>query len=604
MMDILPAVNWHALAVTLLGWLAAALVFGTTLALLTAGLLRLFRGHRWPGLEIALWIIVLVKFLLPVGPQWSLSLASLFQAVPGYDAVAPVSATGVEFTLPQGVTPAGSPPSVASPLMTGRIDWAFVAAEAYLLAVALFAIARYQSYRAFRARCLTLPRADTDTIYLVREVCARLNVARVPPIRVSDESRAPFVLGLLSPILVLSRRQIVRPDELETVVVHEVAHLRRGDLIVRALQCVAGTVLFFWPVVAWVNRRIDRAREHDCDKWALRHGKLTAGAYARCLLEAVQPAVPRRVLYQPACMAGHPSTIERRIDVILTTGSRPLRRPIWGLGTMAFVLLWGGFALTGAVAKDRAGKMTYEPTEQDMRRHADAVYAQVSTFESGDVDGNGEVCKEECWAFVTAAVLAMPDKALAAWPEADRNGDGQLEGEEAYLYFRGDFDLQALGQEYDPLFKKAEQAKDKETIDQLKKEYFTAQMSTWHVILDRRAAVLDLIETTPDADEVRKIYKHAKKQADKDFLTKLDSAIDEVIDLQKKAAGIRKKVAHLPEAEARDHLLKADSLEERAAEIKSKVVSVIKEEIDKLQDAGKTEKVTLLQEKLAKIESL
>ncbi len=69
--------------------------------------------------------------------------------------------------------------------------------------------------------------------------------------------------------------------------VHEVTHLRRGDPWLRCLQWIAGTVLFFWPVVAWVNRHIDLAREHACDRWALRHGKLCASEYARCLLEAV-----------------------------------------------------------------------------------------------------------------------------------------------------------------------------------------------------------------------------------------------------------------------------------------------------------------------------
>ena len=221
-------------------------------------------------------------------------------------------------------------------------------------------IVRTQRQRALLARCRDLPRADESVHSLVRAVCRRLGVRRVPSVRISDESSAPFVLGLVHPLLVLSHRQLVRPDELETVIVHEVAHLRRGDLLVRHLQWIAGALLFFWPVVAWVNRRIDAARECACDEWALRHGKLGPGDYARCLLRAVQPARLAWLTCHPAGMAANHTTIERRIDMILESPHRPLRRPAWGLLTCAFLLGWGVFALAGAADAGQSAQLTQQ----------------------------------------------------------------------------------------------------------------------------------------------------------------------------------------------------------------------------------------------------
>ena len=184
-------------------------------------------------------------------------------------------------------------------------------AALYLACATGLLVVRVRSYRALVARCRALLPADQATCNLVASVCRRLGVQRVPSVRISEEVPAPFVMGIFRPLLILSRRQLVRPDELETVVVHEVTHLRRGDLFVRYLQWTAGTVLFFWPVVAWVNRRIDAALEHACDEWALRYGRLTAGEYARCLLRAIRPMRSHRFAYEPAYMAAHPAMLER-----------------------------------------------------------------------------------------------------------------------------------------------------------------------------------------------------------------------------------------------------------------------------------------------------
>src|SRR5205814_9980080 len=136
-------------------------------------------------------------------------------------------------------------------------------------------------------RCRRLAQADALVYGLVAEICQRLNVRRLPDVRLSDEAPAPFVFGAMNPTLVLARRHLVRPDELEAVILHEIAHLRRGDMLVRYVQWLAGTLLYFWPIVAWVNRRIDLVREHACDEWALVHGRLEAAEYARCLLGAL-----------------------------------------------------------------------------------------------------------------------------------------------------------------------------------------------------------------------------------------------------------------------------------------------------------------------------
>lgn len=345
----------------LAGWLLASILLGTLAALLTAIGLRVFRRVP-PALQAALWLIVIIKFVVPYGPASSVSLAGLIgiPAAPGPAMGSPAEKPGSADTnrtsmiawvdVAEGAS-SGAPVVVrrASPDAVHLSPWV-VASLLYLAGLALFAWLRIRAHLNLVRRTRRLAPADAATCDAVLRVCRR--VARPAPmqIRVSDDAPAPYVLGILRPTLVLSRRQLADPDELEAVVLHEIAHCRRGDLWVRYLQWLAGTLLYFWPVVAWVNRRMDLARESACDEWALRHARLSPTRYARCLLRAVQPRRSGWSLACPAAMAVDAAHVERRIEMILQRSDARLAPRGWRRLALAVPLLWGAFVLTSAPA--------------------------------------------------------------------------------------------------------------------------------------------------------------------------------------------------------------------------------------------------------------
>jgi beta-lactamase regulating signal transducer with metallopeptidase domain len=348
------------------------------------------------------------------------------------------------------------------------INWPIALGTAYLLGVAGIAALNLRRHWRLVRYCRALPAADPGARALVEDVCRRLGFSSTPRVRVSDEAPAPFIFGFLRPTLVLSRRQLDRAEELEAVALHELAHVRRGDLLVRYVQWLAGTLLFFWPVVAWVNRRIDLAREYACDEWALRHGRLSAGEYARCLLRAVRHGrVPLSGL-APAAMAANPSHVERRIEMILdTTLRRPVRPTLAALGGTLLVV-WTAFVLGGAASaravEDDKKTQTAEQTVQTI------VVTSCEGGADGDVllralpiDGADPIflfgpgiagqVGPDCYVFsqsefsdsgtprITAFVAhtAIGEAALARfaerYPAADADGDGKVSRAEhdAYL---------------------------------------------------------------------------------------------------------------------------------------------------------------------------
>ncbi|MFN0136400.1 MAG: M56 family metallopeptidase [Phycisphaerae bacterium] len=374
----LGTINLSQAAASFAYWMIQSLAYGTVAALLTWLLaISLLRKAR-PGLLAAVWLVVLVKFVLPVGPEFSYSLSSLVGAwlplpapvpatVPCAAAAVPLELAGpatagfgdlIVFATVQSTEACATPPatltSVPPPApiaaFWSNVPWLSILTAAYLIAVAAFATLQVVAYRRFHSRCRQLPLADTVLRGYVHALCRRVGVRGLPTVRVSEEWPTPFVYGLLSPTLVISVRRYRGPRELEAVLLHEIAHLRRGDLLVRYLQVVVGTVLFFWPVVAWVNRRIDLAREQACDEWALRHGRLSATAYARCLLSAARARRSGWSQFVPAAMAANASHVERRIDMIMNTSTGLRRGRFLSLLAGCGIVVWGGFVLSGANA--------------------------------------------------------------------------------------------------------------------------------------------------------------------------------------------------------------------------------------------------------------
>ena len=94
----------------------------------------------------------------------------------------------------------------------------------------------------------------------------------------------PTVIGWLRPVVLLPVATLsgLSADQMEMVLAHELAHIRRHDFFVNLTQAFAETLLFYHPAVWWISSRIRAEREHCCDDVAV---SVTGNAllYARAL---------------------------------------------------------------------------------------------------------------------------------------------------------------------------------------------------------------------------------------------------------------------------------------------------------------------------------
>ena len=98
-----------------------------------------------------------------------------------------------------------------------------------------------------------------------------LGLHRPVLLRISSSVAGPLTIGTLRAIVLLPVSAVTQlgPDELEVVLAHELAHVRRADFFWNLVQTIVETLFFFHPAVWWLSGRIRHERELCCDDMAL-----------------------------------------------------------------------------------------------------------------------------------------------------------------------------------------------------------------------------------------------------------------------------------------------------------------------------------------------
>jgi beta-lactamase regulating signal transducer with metallopeptidase domain len=118
----------------------------------------------------------------------------------------------------------------------------------------------------------------------VKRLRERLGVRRVAVLLESARVEVPMVVGWLRPAILVPVAALagLSAAELEAILAHELAHIRRHDYVVNMIQCVVEVLMFYHPAAWWISRVIRREREECCDDLAVAtcRDRLT---YARAL---------------------------------------------------------------------------------------------------------------------------------------------------------------------------------------------------------------------------------------------------------------------------------------------------------------------------------
>lgn len=156
---------------------------------------------------------------------------------------------------------------------------------------------------------------EGDWTAMVTRLARQLGVNRMVPLLESTLVGVPIVIGWLRPMILVPAGVFagLGPEQVEAILAHELAHIRRGDYVVNALQRVVEVVLFYHPAVWWLSARIRQEREHGCDDLAapLSSSRLT---YAHALIAIEERRGRAPALAMAATRTGLFARIRRIVD--------------------------------------------------------------------------------------------------------------------------------------------------------------------------------------------------------------------------------------------------------------------------------------------------
>ena len=182
----------------------------------------------------------------------------------------------------------------------------------------------------------------------------RLHVARTVRLLTSTLVEVPTVIGWLKPVILLPASALsgLNPHQLEAILAHELAHIRRHDYLVNLLQTVVETLLFYHPAVWWLSRRIRIERENCCDDLAVSLcGDPFTYAQALADLEGLRGSTRR------FAMAADGGSLAPRVRRLLGAPTHAGRSPGWLAGSASVVVVLGlavGTAATDAFQAPRS----------------------------------------------------------------------------------------------------------------------------------------------------------------------------------------------------------------------------------------------------------
>ncbi len=329
---------------------AAALnaVLVTALAVVVWGATRLVRR---PALGGVLWLLVLVKLLTP--PMVSVPVPDFRARDPVAEPLPPRPAPRGAFKdLPPGdVFPADLPPAATFPVeprvpdppsWAARVRWQWAVIAAWCAGSVAWIVFAAVRIRRFQRALRLAPPASARVAAVVTETARRIGLRRAPDARLIESRISPLIWPVgRAPRLVLPQGLVNALDDerLALVVAHELAHVRRGDHLVRWFELAVLAVYWWHPVAWWATRRRAAAADACCDAVVLELAAGEARAYAETLLQAAEfVAAPLRAPL-PATGFGAGRSLRRRCEGVL----RGTLSPRLGLSGAGIALLAAAF---------------------------------------------------------------------------------------------------------------------------------------------------------------------------------------------------------------------------------------------------------------------
>jgi beta-lactamase regulating signal transducer with metallopeptidase domain len=278
----------------------------------------------------ALWALPLLRLVLPPLPaSWTTPLSVFQSLTPRAEkltadaAPLPIAAPAPAPTTENTFLVIDPVATTVSPTAQSFVNWPLMALALWVLGAA--AIIGYVVYRQYQFHQLIKREAELaplDFQEMTHVIARKIGLKKTPVVYQSLISKSPMVTGLAHPIILLPAwfEEDYTPTEQHAAILHELTHIKRGDLWALPLSYLFLASQWFNPLAYFALRKFKSDQEAACDATLLATGETQTRDYAGTLVKAVKLASP---VSTPALAAGLPPTHEMKERLTLMQNATP-----------------------------------------------------------------------------------------------------------------------------------------------------------------------------------------------------------------------------------------------------------------------------------------
>ena len=192
----------------------------------------------------------------------------------------------------------------------------------YLVLLAIPLQRLIKNYRYVQAlRSYGLTKIDIDKRLFVDRVAAQLGINKKVKLWISEFVASPATIGYLKPVILIPAAAVTNltPQQLESILLHELAHIRRNDYLINLVINFIKAILYFNPFVKAFVRIIEKERERSCDEMVLQF-QYNSKDYATALL-TLEKEQQEKALAIAA--SGNTTDLINRVEFILGIAKQP-----------------------------------------------------------------------------------------------------------------------------------------------------------------------------------------------------------------------------------------------------------------------------------------
>ncbi|NIK21691.1 M56 family metallopeptidase [Paenibacillus lupini] len=360
-----------------LTWILSTSLMASVLVIFILVAKWLLKDKLKPRWAYLLWILLVLRLLLPWAPESSFSVFNIFQTLPenshlvteienpASPDVEPSyemsSTTQVQDSSPNTVSTIGDDSTVKKPMSLLQI-----ASMIWLVGMVMFLSFMVRANVRFAALIKKEVAVIDQGINSLFERCKdEMKVHRKIALIQTNQVSSPTLFGLLKPKLLIPDLALryLNEVQLRYVFLHEISHVRRRDIAMNWLMNILLSVHWFNPFLWYAYHKMRADQETACDALALSRIKSEeSNEYALTIIKLLELFANPVRLAGAASISGNKKELKRRLVMITSFKKHSYK---WSLIGLAVILLLGGAALTNASTQDK-GNQAIEDNNQSV----------------------------------------------------------------------------------------------------------------------------------------------------------------------------------------------------------------------------------------------